>query len=128
MSTSNDGYNEAKQFMTRLLESELPKCIKKRVRWVQCECMTGRGGLTFIDFQKIALPNTEKEKELKDEYRSYWLPIDDDYKDFWRQLNKQAEVSTLGLVSTIKSIIEMAVPMALIYGLNDEEELKNMER
>lgn len=91
-------------------KSELPECIKKRIRWVWDKC-NGSVEITFSDIFDLVLPDTAKEKELKDKYLDYWLPIGDDYRQFFANF----DINLLDL-------LEKAVAVALVYGLNDEED------
>ena len=91
-------------------KSELPECIKKRIRWLWDKC-NGCGDVTFSECFDLVLPDIAKEKELKDKYLDYWLPIGDDYKQFFANF----DINLLDL-------LEKAVAVALVYGLNDEED------
>lgn len=99
-------------------KSELPECIKKRVRWVQDRCMGGESDLTFIDCLTIAAPDVKKRKRLAKEYSSYWQPIDDDYKQFWAQFYKKFGTEGECLVE----IVQEAVAAALLYGLREDDD------
>jgi len=91
-------------------KSELPECIKKRVKWVRNNLMD-IDNVTFIDCMQIALPSPIDENKFREEYRDLWLPMDDDYKQYCLQFNAR-----------LLNFLGQAVAVALIYGLNDSSE------
>lgn len=99
--------------------SELPECIKKRIRWVREKCMLS-GEITFSECLNLVLPSQypADEWKLADKYHDYWLPLDNDYRLFIEQVFDDDLGSRYAV--TFLNQLEMSVVVALIYGLNDE--------
>lgn len=94
-------------------KSELPECIKERVRWVIK--LSKEAPITFIGCIKFSFPDPDDEWKIKKEFEfggSNWLPISAKYKKYWDEY--YSYIPVLG----------EAVAVALIYGLNDETEGK----
>lgn len=91
-------------------KSELPECIKKRVKWVRNNIID-IDNVTFTDCMQIALPSPVDESKLRAEYRDLWLPMSDDYKQYCHHFNAR-----------LLNMLGQAVAVALIYGLNDDSE------
>ena len=94
-------------------KSGLPECIKKRVRWVIK--LSREAPITFIGCIKFSFPDPDDEWKIKKEFEfgeTDWLPITDEYKKYWNEY------------FNYRSVLEEAVAVALIYGLNDDSERK----
>ena len=92
-------------------KSELPECIKERVRWVIK--ISKEAPVTFIGSIAFAFPDPDDEWKIKKEFEfgeTDWLPISDEYKKYWKEY------------FNYRSVLEEAVAVALIYGLNDDSE------
>lgn len=93
-------------------KSELPECIKERVRWV--DNFASKLPLTFSEEIELVLPNPADEEEVKQGLSlldDEWLPISQEYKDYYSKN-----------IYLTKTILLEAVVVALVYGLNDEED------
>lgn len=93
-------------------KSELPECIKERVRWV--DNIASEWPLTFSGEIELVLPNPADEEEVKQRLSPLddeWLPISQEYKDYYSKN-----------IHFTKTILLEAVVVALIFGLNDEGE------
>lgn len=93
-------------------KSELPECIKERVRWV--DNIASEWPLTFSGEIELVLPNPDNEEEVKKRLSPLddeWLPISQEYKDYYSKN-----------IHFTKTILLEAVVVALIFGLNDEED------
>lgn len=91
-------------------KSELPECIKKRVKWVRNNLMD-IDNVTFTDCMQIALPGPLEENKLREKYQDLWLPMGEDYKQYF-----------LHFYAPLLNILGQAVAVGLIYGLNDGSE------
>lgn len=93
-------------------KSELPECIKERVRWV--DNIASKWPLIFSGEIELVLPNPAEEEEVKKRLSPLddeWLPISKEYKDYYSKN-----------IHFTKTILLEAVVVALIFGLNDEGE------
>lgn len=95
-------------------KSELPECIKERVRWI----LKAHHDLpiTFIGSLIFAFPDPDCEGELKKDFESggdTWFPISKQYKEYWKEYY------------SYRVLLEQEVAIAIIYGLNDEPEREN---
>lgn len=95
-------------------KSELPECIKERVRWLIK--ISKEAPVTFIGSITFAFPDPDNEWKIKKEFEfgkfggANWLPASDTYKKYWNEYYNYLP------------ILEEAVAVALIYGLNDDSE------
>lgn len=90
-------------------KSELPECIKERVRWILKAHHDFP--ITFIGSLIFAFPDPDCEEELKKDFEfggDTWFPISKQYKEYY----------------SYRALIEQEVAIAIIYGLNDEPERK----
>lgn len=93
-------------------KSELPECIKERVRWV--DNIASEWPLTFSGEIELVLPDPDREEEVKQRLSPLddeWLPISQEYKDYYSKN-----------IHFTKTILLEAVVVPLIFGLNDEED------
>lgn len=98
-------------------ESQLPECIKKRIRWGN-KMLAYEPTLVFTQVLNLVLLEPEKEKETYQEIHDKthdaivkWLPLDQDYKDYYQKYHAYFD-----------RFLVKAVAIALIYGLNDDAE------
>lgn len=94
-------------------KSELPECIKERVRWILKA--HHEFPITFIGSLIFAFPDPDCEEELKKDFEfggDTWFPISQQYKEYWKEYY------------SYRVLIEQEVAIAIIYGLNDEPERK----
>lgn len=103
-------------------KSELPECIKSRVRWLLSltydDFYRPGPGISFIGQLKCVLPDPDEEKKAKEDWElrasAKWLPISDEYKQYYQDNRAYFSVQ-----------ITAAVAIGLLFGLNEDNNFRD---
>lgn len=103
-------------------KSELPECIKERVRWLLSLANNDYiPGISFLGQIESVLPDPDEEEKHKKDWESGsftdWLPLSDEYKQYYQ--DNRAYFSFT---------IPAAVAIELLFGLNEDDNSKQNAR